>query len=181
MKLKSGVLLAVLWLSGCAHHAHDRRLPQAINNDEKIEELAADKLARAGIVAPQARIHISAHNGLTLLSGEVASPVQQQQAIQTVRAVPGVRLLHNALVIGKVSSEKSQAADEQISEQLQAVLEKSQQLPPFAAEQLRIVTEQGVVFLLGVVTQAEGAQITEIAQRIRGVKKVVQLFEYQDE
>ena len=110
------------------------------------------------------------------MSGEVANEALKQRAIASVRPIKGIRLLHNGMTIGAVRSEKTQASDEAITDLITAGLEKNPQLPP--AAQVEVVCEQGVVFLLGVVTQQEGQIATQTAQRVRGVKKVVQLFEY---
>ncbi len=172
----SGLLLVVS-LSGCAgiliggaatgiSLAHDRRTAGTVIDDQSIELKLYDNLNRE--LPPGNRISITSYNGTVLLTGEVVSDGVRGQAEQIVRAFnePPVRTVHNELVIGPPSSLSVQSSDTLVT------------TPDFDPTRVKVVTDRGVVYLLGLVRPIEADAAADVASQVGGVQQVVTLFEY---
>ncbi|MCL5059889.1 MAG: BON domain-containing protein, partial [Candidatus Thermoplasmatota archaeon] len=94
---------------------------------------------------------------------------------EVVKGVPDVRTVFNELSISGLASLTSKANDTAITGNVKARLLRDERVP---GTKIKVVTETGVVYLMGLVTQAEADVATGIARTTSGVTKVVTLFEY---
>lgn len=184
----SGLLLVVS-LSGCAgiliggaatgiSLAHDRRTAGTVIDDQSIELKLYDNLNRE--LPPGNRISITSYNGTVLLTGEVVSDGVRGQAEQIVRAFnePPVRTVHNELVIGPPSSLSVQSSDTLVTTKVKTALFQIHSIPDFDPTRVKVVTDRGVVYLLGLVRPIEADAAADVASQVGGVQQVVTLFEY---
>lgn len=151
----------------------------ALSADEQLEAkirnaLSEDEMGKA------IRVTISVYRGTVLVTGQVPTPQYLTQVINIVRRVPGVKLVHNQLEVSAVAAPATQAQDSQLASELRARIPTIKSLPGFDPSQVKITVENGVVYWMGGVHQAEGQALTEVARQLPGVKKVVVLFEYVD-
>ncbi|MBS1236086.1 MAG: outer rane lipoprotein [Proteobacteria bacterium] len=157
--------------------AHDRRTFGAIIDDENIELKAAANIGMVAELKKQVHVNVTSMNGIVLLTGEAATTEARDQILAEVRAVNGVRRITNELRIAEPSSFGSRSKDSLITSAVKSRFLVTKDLDP---TRVKVVTETSVVYLLGLVTQAEGNLATEHAATIEGVERVVKVFEYID-
>ncbi|HEX7972445.1 MAG TPA: BON domain-containing protein [Thiobacillus sp.] len=154
--------------------ALDRRTAGVYVSDQEIELRA---LARLREAFPQKTDNISAtsYNRQVLLTGQVPDEPTRTHAADVVKGIPDVRTVFNELIVSGVTSLTSDANDIALTSQVKARLLRDERVP---AIKIKVVTEASVVYLMGLVSQAEADAATEIARSTAGVTKVVTLFEY---
>ena len=179
-----------LFLSGCSAIAtggaevtglallHDRRSSNVILNDERIEINAGLELNSHDDTRNNCHFNVTAYNGTVLVTGEAPTEKLRNKVIYIVRTIAGVKLVHNELKIAQPSSFISRSKDSLITTKVKSSLSKVKNLPGFDATRVKVITEYGIVYLLGLVHKNEGHVATEIARRETGVKQVVKIFEY---
>ena len=181
-----------LLISGCAPLAtgsaeitglsllHDRRTSKALVIDERIEITAGIELNSHNDTRAECHFNVTAYNGTVLVTGETPTEALRDKIISIVRIIPGVKLVHNELKVAPLSSFASRSLDTLITTKVKAALSNINNLPGFDATRVKVITENGIVYLLGLVHSNEGHVATEVARRENGVKQVVKIFEYID-
>jgi osmotically-inducible protein OsmY len=112
-----------------------------------------------------------------LLTGEVPDAKARAEAERIARGVENVRGIHNELAISGVSSYTARSNDSLITSKVKGRFVDANK---FNAVHVKVVTENSVVYLLGLVKKQEAADATELARTTSGVQKVVRMFEYLD-
>lgn len=151
----------------------DRRTSGAYVDDESIE-LKASNLMRQHFGALN-HINITSYNRNVLLTGEVQNENVREQAQRLVTGIANVRAVINELIIGPASPMSARGNDALITSNIKTRFLGNGR---FAANHIKVVTEANAVFLLGLVTRAEGDEAAEIARTSKGVSKVIKVFEY---
>ena len=153
--------------------ALDRRTAGVFVGDQEIELRSMNRL-REAIPDKTARISVTSYNRQVLLTGQVPDETTRARATEVVKGVPDVRTVFNELSISGVTSLTSRANDATVTGNVKARLLRNERVP---GTQIKVVTEAGVVYLMGLVTRTEADTATEIARTTSGVTKVVTLFE----
>ena len=179
--------LALSQLQGCAAVvvggaatgtavALDRRTAGVYLSDQEIELRA---LSRLHETFPKQSDNISAtsYNRQVLLTGQVPDAATRSRATEVVKAIPDVRTVFNELALSGVTSLTSDANDVAITSQVKARMLRDERVP---GSKIKVVTEAGVVYLMGLVSKSEADAAIDIARTTSGVTKVVTLFEYLD-
>lgn len=183
------VLLIMTQLSACgptlvlggataASIVHDRRTAGTVVEDQAIELKAYQALQQQGNRIGRSHINITSYNGRVLLSGEVETPELKQWAEQTVRGLEKVKDVFNELEVRPPSSLASRTNDSWITTKAKSSLLQISGMPNFDPSRVKVVTERGVVYLMGLIKEQEAAAVTSTVRRIGGVQSVVKLFEY---
>lgn len=151
----------------------DRRSSGAYVEDEAIEWKTRNRMGEYF----GSRVHVSptSYNRNLLLTGEVPDAATRAEAERLAAAVTNVRTVSNELQIAGASGLSARSNDAYITSKIKA---RFVEAGKFAPNYVKVVTEAGTVFLLGIVTQAEADAATEIARTTGGVQKVVKIFEY---
>jgi osmotically-inducible protein OsmY len=152
--------------------AIDRRTSGAQLEDEGIELRAAARLRET--VGERGHINVNSYNRQVLLTGEVASEADKQNAEQAVSRVENVKGIVNDLAVMGNSSLTQRSADTLTTGKVRASLVDDKLL---TASAFRVVTERGTTYLMGLVTQREADRATAIARGVGGVQRVVRVFE----
>ncbi|MCD6732394.1 MAG: BON domain-containing protein [Burkholderiaceae bacterium] len=153
--------------------ALDRRTLGAQTEDQEIEVRAANRMRDA--LKQPGGVSVTSFNRKVLLTGQVASEDDKRAAEAAVAALPNVRSIHNELqVLGRPSLATS-AADTSITARVKAALLDAQDLH---ANVIKVVTESGTVYLMGLVSRREAERAAQVASRVAGVQRVVTVFEY---
>ncbi len=152
--------------------AVDRRTSGTQLEDEGIEFRSANRLH--GLYGDRAHVNVTSWNRQALLTGEVPTQEDRQKVEQTVREVENVRSIVNDLVVAPPSSLSQRSNDTLITGKVKASFVDAKDLTSPA---FKVVTERGVVYLMGRVTQREATRATEIVRGVSGVTKVVRVFE----
>ena len=160
--------------AGAAAYAtlEDRRSTATQIEDEGIEVRAANRLEA---LRERAHVNVTAFNGAVLLTGEAWDEATRAEVEKIVAAVPNVKSVTNEIQVGALSSLGSRASDTSLTA---AVRSRFVNVKSFHPMHVKVVTEAGVVYLLGIVTEKEADAITEIVRTTGGVRKVVRVFEY---
>ena len=152
--------------------AVDRRTSGAQLEDEGIELRGASRLRDT--FGDRAHINITSYNRQVLLTGEVANDAAKQQAEQVISRVENVRTIVNELAPLGSTTLVQRSGDVLVTGQVKAALVDTKDL--FAGA-FKVVTERGVVYLMGRVTEREADRATAMARQVRGVQRVVRIFE----
>jgi osmotically-inducible protein OsmY len=152
--------------------ATDRRTSGIQLEDQNIEIKAAPR-ARAAAGGEAAHINVTSYNRLVLLSGEVPNDAARRAAEQAVSQVENVRSIVNELAVAGVSSLTARSNDAILTGRVKGTFVDGG-LP---VQAVKVVTERGVVHLMGRVTEREADRATQAARRVPGVQKVVRVFE----
>lgn len=177
------VLLLLLVLSGCAGTPSNDRPPlptrstATLLDDKLIETTAADRIYADAQMARNVHVNVTSFNHVVLLTGEALSDQWLRKVLDIVRYLPKVQRVHNELRVKDLTGFTSRAKDVWISTKLRARLAASDGVD---VNRVKLTTEEGSVYLLGMVSRAEGQRAAEIASHIDGVQRVIKLFEYVD-
>jgi osmotically-inducible protein OsmY len=153
----------------------DRRQPEVILGDKRIEYAVSGRIGDA--LGEQAHINASSYNSTVLLTGEAYTPELKAQAEKIATEVPQVKNVVNEIEVAGRSSLGSRSNDSLITTKVKGNL-ISEAGKRYEPEQVKVVTERGVVYLLGLVTRDEADAITDVVRTTPGVQKVVRVFEY---
>lgn len=151
----------------------DRRTAGVQIDDEGIELRVGNRISDR--FADKAHVSVTSYNRSVLLTGEVPDAQSREEAERIARAVPGVQGVANELEIAGVSSLGARTNDAFITSKVKARFLDARRFNPV---HVKVVTEAGVVYLLGVVTEQEANDAVELARTMAGVRKVVKIFEY---
>ncbi|SFF61667.1 Osmotically-inducible protein OsmY, contains BON domain [Duganella sp. CF458] len=153
--------------------ASDRRTLGAQTEDKSIVVKAEVKMPN--IAGKSSHVNVNSFNRRVLLTGEVPDDEIKAKVEREVRAIDGVLNVTNELEVGFSSSYTSRSNDALITSKVKLSLADAKDI---SANSFKVITEKGAVFLMGRVTQREGAQAADIARGVAGVTKVVKVFEY---
>ena len=164
--------IAVTSVGTAALVATDRRTAGTYLEDETIEWKAFGRL-REGFGA--AHINVTSYNRRVLLTGEVPNEELKKKAEEAVRAIENVKEVTNELQVAGASSLASRGSDSLITSNVKARMVNNGRFSP---QHVKVLTEAGTVYLMGLVTPNEGDAAVEIARNTSGVVRVVKVFEY---
>ena len=185
-KLQKILLAAVLGaslLSGCAPWvvggavvggmvAVDRRTSGTQLEDEAIELKVANAINKE--MGERVHLNVTSYNRRVLLTGEIRSDADRSRATLLAQSQENVNQVVNDLAIGAASSISQRTKDVVTSGQVKAAFVDAKDLQ---ASAVKVVTERGIVYLMGRVTPREAQRATDIARSTSGVAKVVRVFE----
>ena len=152
--------------------AVDRRTLGTQTEDESIECKASSRIGDK--LRDRGHFNFTSYNRKVLITGEVASEEYKAEAGRIVSSIPNVLGVYNELVVGPSSSLTDRSNDAFITSKVKS---RSVDNGKFNPIHVKVVTEAGAVFLLGMTTQAEQEAAIQVARTTSGVKKVVPLFE----
>ncbi|MDM0046949.1 BON domain-containing protein [Variovorax dokdonensis] len=157
---------------GAGMVATDRRSSGAQLDDTNIEVRGAARIR--DIANDNMNVTVISFNRQVLLTGTVASEADRRRAEEVVSQVDNVRKVYNEVVVGTGSSIMDRSNDTYITSKVKAQLVSQSDI---FANNFKVVTERGVVYLMGIATRAETDRATEIARSVDGVQKVVRIVE----
>ncbi|MDO8890766.1 MAG: BON domain-containing protein [Sulfurimicrobium sp.] len=155
--------------------AGDRRTSGTYIEDQGIELKASNRIEEKFKYAVHA--NVTSFNRHVLLTGEVPSEAVKQEVGQVVMGVPNVIDVTNEMAIGNVAPFSARSNDTYITSKVKARMIDANR---FAPHHVKVITESGVVYLMGMVTRKEAEDAAEIARTTTDVRKVVKIFEYLD-
>ncbi|MFZ6871940.1 BON domain-containing protein [Undibacterium sp. Di27W] len=176
--------LATLSLQGCVEMvvgsavigtfaATDRRTFGAQTDDKAIVIKGETRISR--LLGKNGHVDVNSFNRHVLLTGEVVDENAKSATEREARAVEGVVSVTNELIIAPNSDLSSRSNDALVTTKVKATFVDTKDI---SANAIKVVTEAGIVYLMGRVTQREGNHAADIASSISGVRKVVKVFEY---
>ena len=179
------VLLLTPLLNGCvgflagaatgAVVAHDERPASTMLEDETIEVKAKEALYHDPKLDKKIHINVTSYNHVVLLTGEILSHELRDYAVDIVSKVENVKRIYNEVIVADLSTFASRSNDTWITTKVKTDMLGAK---GFDSSRVKVVTERGTVYLMGIVSTQQGNRAAEIARKIDGVKQVVKMFQY---
>ncbi len=154
---------------------HGKRTLGSKIEDQAIERKCWLNLRRGLSAAAESRLVVTSWNGQVLLAGQVPSNAVKQEAEQIALQIRRVVHVHNELEVGGIASRFARINDSWITMRVKARLLFGPDVP---GRRVKVVTENGVVYLLGLLTREEAELAVTSARNVGGVQKIVKIFEY---
>jgi osmotically-inducible protein OsmY len=156
--------------------AEDRRTVGIMTEDQTIESRVSNRIGEN--LKGNIHVNVTSFNRMVLLTGEVPDAASKERAAQVARAVENVRSVYNELFVMPVTPMSSRTNDTIITSKVKGRFVDASKFSPV---HVKVVTENGVVYLMGLVKKQEAADATDVTRTTSGVLKVVRLYEYIDE
>jgi len=177
------ILLPVLLLSGCPAAivgagaltygvAEDRRTSGTMIDDDNLETRVSRGVRER--FGENTHVNVTSFNRSILLTGEVPEDARKAEIEKLAQGAGNVRNITNELQVGAPSSMSARANDSYITTKVKGRLLDSNKVNPI---HVKVVTEAGVVYLMGIVTDQEANDAVEVARNTGGVVKVVRIFD----
>jgi osmotically-inducible protein OsmY len=174
LQLQGCVEMAVVGAGAAALASDDRRSMGSQTEDKEIDVRGESRINAS--LGDKVHINVTSFNRNVLLTGEAPDAASKAQIEKIVRDIPNVRGVVNEIQIAGVSAYSARGNDSYITSKVKArFIDNSGK---FSFNQIKVVTESSVVYLLGLVTRTEAEAAVEIARTTGGVQKVVRVFEY---
>ena len=164
--------LAATGIGAAALMADDRRSTGVYVEDENIEWKARGRLNER---FKDIHVNVTSFNLTALVTGEVSNEQIRQEVTEAIRTIPSVKNVVNELVVGGPAVYTSRANDSLITTNVKTRFINNGK---FSINHVKVVTESGATFLMGIVTREEADAATELARTTSGVARVVKVFEY---
>jgi osmotically-inducible protein OsmY len=161
--------------AGGATVANDERSNQSMIDDQLIEAKAKDAIYADPTRAKRIHVNVTSYNHVVLLTGEALSKATRSTVVDIVRNLDKVRRVHNEIRIADLTDLSSRTNDSWITSKVKSKMLTTRGFP---STRVKVVTENGTVFLMGLVTKDIGNHAAAITREISGVKRVIKLFEY---
>jgi osmotically-inducible protein OsmY len=176
--------LAAVQLAGCAPllvggamvggtmMVSDRRTAGTLVEDQAIELKANNRLKE--VIGDRSHVNVTSYYPTVLLTGEAATEADKANIEQTVQKVDNVKSTVNELAVTIPSALSTRSNDALLTGKVKATFIDARDLQVNA---FKVITERGVVYLMGRVTEREATRATDLARSVSGVQKVVRVFE----
>lgn len=155
---------------------HDRRTVGEYIDDNAIEITARNILVSKAEIRKSTHITPVSWNGIMLITGEIDDENLKPYLVQRFTNIQGVRQVVDESTITSKTPLLARTNDAWITSKVKSRLILKTGLK---ANRVKVITTRGTVYLMGIVTREEGDRATELSQTVRGVKRVVKVFEYQ--
>jgi osmotically-inducible protein OsmY len=170
-------------MAGCAevgsgnalNSTNERRTQGTVIDDLNIENKALQRVADK--YKSNTQVNVSCFNRFALLTGQVPNETTKMDIERIVGGIPPVKGIANELQVASAARSGTHSSDSGVSGD---VLKRFLGSKAFNRDNIKVFTESGVVYLMGIVTRAEADAASDIASTTAGVKKVVRVFEYMD-
>jgi osmotically-inducible protein OsmY len=184
--LAIGVSLSAMALTACVELAvatvaittvdviHDRRTAGSYFDDSGIELEMKKLLLGSKRMRSQAHVSPTSYNGILLLTGEATSEEIKQEVVNYANRIYGARQVVDETRVSGKTGLLSRTSDSLLTGKVKSTLLLKMKT---TANQIKVVSEHGNVYLMGIVTDAEATRATEIARTVGGVVRVVRVFE----
>jgi len=183
------IILCIFMLAGCTEIIHVtteepiKSAPEEISlgtdiDDWEIETLIGVNIKKSSPELERAHINISSYNRVVLLTGQVPSPEARSLAAKVANSYRGVRLVHNDISVSGPTSFIARTNDAWLSAKVKTKLMAHEEIK---SSSIKVVTENGVVYLMGLISREKGKIAIQIASETGGTVRVVSALEYTDE
>lgn len=144
-------------------------------DDENIENVVEVNIKKVSPKMRTGHINVVSYNGVVLLVGQVPSEALRRDAAAAASRVKEVRQVQNALTVGPNISGSARMYDSWLTTKVKTKYAFNNDVN---GQRIKVVTENGVVYLMGMVTQREADRAAQVAQKTDGAQRIVKAFEY---
>jgi osmotically-inducible protein OsmY len=178
--LLSGCAVAVVGAAAGAGAVHDRRSVGTVLDDNNIALTAFDSINKDKELALKNNVGITVYNGVMLLFGEVRTDELRQRALSRVSGLAGVKRIVNEIAVEEPTGFGTSTRDSWLTLRVKTALLDIVDIEGFDPTRVNVSTQNGKVYLMGLVTRVEAERVVDIARNVPGVERVVKVFEYTD-
>jgi len=157
---------------------HDRRSAGTVIDDQGLNWKISEAIFKDEELSSPSHINVTVYNNVILLTGETPGEDLKLRANAIAARISGNHKIYNELVIASPTSLASRTNDAYITAKIKTALLDIGGIEGFDVTRVKVVTENDVVFLMGLLTSQEADAVTEKARNVSGVAKIVRLFEY---
>ncbi len=179
---------ALLLVSGCAGVlvgsaatsavvAHDERTTGTFIEDQAIELKAIEAIRGKSDLRANTNLSVTSYNQVVLVTGQAPTQQLRETAISTISKLEKVRHVYDEIQLAAPSSIVSRSGDSIVTAKVKTKLFT---LSGLDATKVKVVTENGVVYLMGILSRGDAQTAATAASQVNGVQKIVKLFEYKD-
>ncbi|WP_081759155.1 BON domain-containing protein [Thioalkalivibrio sp. HK1] len=178
--LLQGCAAPVIAVGAGAMISQDRRTAGTIIDDNLIEHKILTFINDSERLRERTHIGVAGFNGIVLLTGEVLDPESRDRIEDFARGVNRVRGVHNEIVVDDLSGFGSRSKDAWLTTKVKTALFKENVSgdDTIKPTQVKVISERGVIYLMGLLTREEAEKAREVARQQSGVRRVVEIFEY---
>ncbi|MBD57732.1 division/outer membrane stress-associated lipid-binding lipoprotein [uncultured Pseudoalteromonas sp.] len=180
------VISTVLLLQGCAAAvvvgtagavtaANDRRTIGSQIDDNNIEIKSSIAISEIERLHKFANVNVISVNGIVLMIGQVPNQEMKEQAQRAIEGVDGIRKIHNQIRISSNIGMSTQTHDSWLTSKVKTQLLTTENI---SSNNIKVITENGEVFLMGLVSDTEANLAVDVARNVSGVERVIKVFEY---
>ena len=173
--LQGCMAAAVVGVVGGASVISDNRTIGTQLNDQQLELDAHAALNQIEGLKDQTNLQVVSVNGSVLVVGQAPSAHLKNLAIKTIEKLDGVQQVYNQIRIGNLTSLTTRSNDVWLTSKVKTALFKNDSLD---AANVKVVTENGEVFLMGLIEATDADKAVNIARHVGGVNRVFKMFEY---
>jgi len=157
---------------------YDHRKLENIMTDQRITSTIVDKINAVPELNQDSHIEVTAFNQVVLLTGETSTPALRQQAEELAHSTPDVNRVYNEIDIKGSASQLTRASDSWITTKIKTEMLATKGL---ASGTIKVITENGTVYLMGIVSKDQADTAVDIARQVSGVQKVIRIFQFKNE
>jgi len=157
---------------------HDRRSAGTVIDDQGMNWKISEAIFKDEELSSPSHINVTVYNSVILLTGETPSEDLKLRANAIAAQTSDNKKIHNELAIASPTSLTSRTNDTYITAKIKTALLDISGIEGFDVTRVKVVTENSVVFLMGLLTSQEANAVTNKARNVSGVAKIVRLFEY---
>lgn len=157
--------------------ANDRRSAGTILEDQAIELKISNAIYGDKSFPKDTHISVVSFNNVVLLLGQTPTGALREHAENIAKQTENVKRLHNEISIGDPTSYRVRNNDAWITTKVKSTLLGTEGV---GATHIKVITENGIVYLMGIVTRNEGQQAAEAVQHVKGVRGIYKVFDYLD-
>ena len=156
---------------------YDHRTIENTLEDTRIANKIANKIKHTEVLDEESHVEVTVFNRVVLLTGETPNPDWRIQAEELAKKVDGVLRVYNQITIQGPTSSLTRTSDSWITAKVKSQMLANQDLK---SGSIKVVTENGDVFLMGIVSRDQADIAVDIARQVSGVQKVVKIFQYKN-
>ncbi len=178
--MRCGLGILALAVVGCAPISstdNGSRTPGTVIDDVAISNLATRQLRRSQETSVNTNINVLSHNGHVLLTGQVPDAASKTSAQEIVSGLAQVQMVHNELVVGPPTGLSTRSRDAWVTSKVKTRLLSERGVP---GDRIKVTTEDGAVYLVGIVPREEADRAVDVTGTVQGVRKIVKVFQYLD-
>ena len=157
--------------------ANDRRTAGTVLEDQTIELKAVGTIQGDEELSKSAHVSVTSFNNVVLVTGQTPARGLRDRVLSLINSIDKVRRIHNEISIEEPTSLKTRSNDTWVTTKVKSTLLGAKGLE---AVHIKVITENGVVYLMGLVTHQDGDTAAKTVQQVKGVQRVVKVFEYLD-
>lgn len=154
---------------------YDHRSISNTLEDMNIAKQIAEKIKAVPTLKNESHIEVTAFNHVVLLTGETPNAEWRQQAETLAQSVPGPTKIYNQISVQGPTSALTHTSDYWITTKIKSLMLATENLK---SSSIKVVTENGTVYLMGIVSHEQADTAVDIAKQVSGVQRVIKIFQY---